>query len=652
MKKIVALVALVVGTGFWATSQVSETRREKDSRPLAPAEAMELASYAEGIRSADYKKRLRAVRGLATFNSLRAVPYLIQVLPDPSPEVVIAAVGALRDYRCRIGRTGNRRLIHLCAHSNKRIRNVARRALPVLADWRAAPLLLDEAANPECTFRPLIFLTLEYITGHSPSRATQDNRLAAAVGRIEAVLDDDVFGGGKISEEDVADLLAAWREWCAEYKDSTPVDWLMDDVKAGRADEAAAVKAFVRLRAVKAAPVIAGLLGSEDARVVGIAADAIRVFKDRGSVPALIEASLGAEGKAWRRISRALGGLCVRGDAALLLGALRKCHGKRFVFYNDSLERLSAAQCPVEREEFTDRRDEIIAFWDEWLGRTGKLSDAEVWGGALRSGSARDRMRAVHNLRTLGDVAVPLLIAALGDETEGIRRLADKSLRATTFYSVDIDPFAPEKERAAAIEKWREWWRWGARLKPVERLTAVVQDRGETVRHRADAARGLGALGEWRAVPHLIAALDEAPFGLRHYAGGALVSLTGRSFRKPDDACELEPSDEWRKWWKSFRGKTKENVLLLTIGDIAEDEGVKLKAITLLAEMRSKRAIPCFVNLLDDDSYLVSVAAEEALETVSGNAFFYGCDLMDDDRLSVRKKWLLWAVAQRDCMGK
>ncbi len=651
MKRVMAAVALVIGAGFWASSQFDSGRRDLDTRSLTAQEEQQFSGFVAKFTDSDSAVRLKAVLGLIAFNSLRSQPYLIRALSDPSREVVIAAIGGLRDLKYRIGPTGNIWLIALCSHNDMRVREVAQRALPELADWRAAEFLIDEAERDGCECRALMLGALEYVTSHEIVENSSEKSLVTFSEGIRKILDDGEPNFPEIPDLEAERLCAMWRVWFDNYRDRDPRAWLIDDLASGRGDKIAQIRALVRLRAKEGASLVAKSLADENSSVVIAAAKAARSFRDTEALPMLIAAGEGAELKIWEEISRSIASLCDRKDKEVIFSALKDADAKRFDFYNRALEQLTAAHADFEPEE----REQIVEFWRGHLNATAKKSDFEAWSAMLRSTSAGDRLQAAKNLRREAEAAVPLYIAALMDESEAVRRIADRYLREITFYYFEYDPLGPREERAKVVNEWRGWWERVAGVERFERLVAVMQNRGETVRHRADAARGLRESGDWRAVPHLIAALGEQPEGLRHYAGKALVKLVGRSFPRGDGWVEGDEQshDAWLGWWRTYRGKPKEIVNIATITDINEERAQdvyrytdklrdKLVIINRIALERDANSIQHLVNLLDNQSILLSVTAEEALERITGRSFFYRRNVRISDRASVKEVWREW----------
>ncbi len=650
MKRVIAAVALVIGAGFWASSQFDGGRRDRDTRSLTPQEQRQFETFAAKFTdpNSDSATRLSAVGGLVAFNSLRAQPYLVKALSDPSPEVVIAAIGGLRDMKYRLGRTGNIWLIALCSHNDPRVRKIARRVLPELADWRAAEFLIDAAEREGCECRALMLGTLEHVTSHSVVQNPSEKSLVTFSDGIRKILDDGKADFPEISAAEAERLCALWRGWFDNYRNRDPRAWLTDDLASGRGDKIAQIRALERLGAAESAGLVRKCLADENPSVLIAAAQAARSFRDTEALPMLIAAGEGTGLRAWEEISRSIAVLCDRKDADLIFAALQEADGKKFDFYNRVLKQLTAAHADCEADE----RERIVGFWRMHLEATAKKSDFEAWSAMLRAESARDRLQAAKNLRREGEAAVPLYIAALMDESEAVRRIADRYMREITFYYFEYDSLWPREKRAEVVNKWRDWWERAGGVERFERLVAVMQNRAETTRHRADAARGLKELGDWRALPHLIAALDEQPEGLRHYAGTALVALVGRSFPRGGGWVEsAEQSHEaWMRWWVTYRGKSKEFVSVATITDINDEntEGHtdklrdKLAIINRIASEHDVSSIRHLVNLLDNQSFLMSVTAEEALERIAGRSFFYRRNVRIDDRASVKKVWLEW----------
>ena len=72
--------------------------------------------------------------------------------------------------------------------------------------------------------------------------------------------------------------------------------------------------------------------------------------------------------------------------------------------------------------------------------------DKEVAQAAVEAGAARDRQ------------AVPYLIEALENDAADIRIFAITSLRQITGEDFGFRPWASSGQRAAAVERWRQWW--------------------------------------------------------------------------------------------------------------------------------------------------------------------------------------------------
>lgn len=73
----------------------------------------------------------------------------------------------------------------------------------------------------------------------------------------------------------------------------------------------------------------------------------------------------------------------------------------------------------------------------------------------------------------------------------------------------------------------------------VPHLDDLELDAGCTIPPAMVACYALGELGDKRAIPHLVKALDQRT--TQGQAARALRKLTGHDFKNPD---------EWREWWK------------------------------------------------------------------------------------------------------
>jgi hypothetical protein len=72
--------------------------------------------------------------------------------------------------------------------------------------------------------------------------------------------------------------------------------------------------------------------------------------------------------------------------------------------------------------------------------------DAQVAHAAVEAGATRDRQ------------AVPYLIEALENDAADIRIFAIASLRQITGKDLGFRPWAAPGQRAAAVQRWRQWW--------------------------------------------------------------------------------------------------------------------------------------------------------------------------------------------------
>ncbi|MBI4613927.1 MAG: hypothetical protein HY720_09990 [Planctomycetes bacterium] len=64
-----------------------------------------------------------------------------------------------------------------------------------------------------------------------------------------------------------------------------------------------------------------------------------------------------------------------------------------------------------------------------------------------------------HGKGTPPDVAIQAYLGGLEDPDEGVRKDAFRAIQQETGETNGYDPAAPENERAAAVLRWREWWK-------------------------------------------------------------------------------------------------------------------------------------------------------------------------------------------------
>lgn len=75
----------------------------------------------------------------------------------------------------------------------------------------------------------------------------------------------------------------------------------------------------------------------------------------------------------------------------------------------------------------------------------------------FRSVDPQERSLATVQARDLRDV--PGLIEELGSDDPAARMLANQALERVTGQSMGFDYAAPERKRAEAIDRWKEWAR-------------------------------------------------------------------------------------------------------------------------------------------------------------------------------------------------
>lgn len=200
---------------------------------------------------------------------------------------------------------------------------------------------------------------------------------------------------------------------------------------------------------------------------------------------------------------------------------------------------------------------------DTALPVVGHLAD-------LKSPAARVRTRAAQELATVRDpAAVPALIAALGDGEASVRRAVARSLG--------------EQRNPAAVSP----------------LLKALSDPDTNVRFYA--AHALGEIKDKAAGKGLLAALRDPAYGVREEAAWALRELHDPSIGK-DLLAELarEDTDVPHVSWliRQAVGDAAIPDLAVLLKD--ERPAIRLRALNLLVDLKSRQAVPAIIEALAD----------------------------------------------------
>ncbi|RKY29114.1 MAG: hypothetical protein DRP79_01355 [Planctomycetota bacterium] len=634
MKRYIAMVVLLVTAGGLVTELSKRQRRERDAGDFTPEMQAELDRLSELAGHANPEKRREAIEGLQALGSLEAMPVLVEALSDPNSGVRIAAIRALEHLDYRIGAAGCRNLLRLARDSNPEVRSHAERALPKLCEWRAAPLILAEAQRPDCENISFLFSLLEYCTGHTIPAQQESGSIAQDASPAET------------RQADKAYMLTTWRDWFEHYKDKMPVDWLIDDLGAPSAqNRARAADLLGKIGDPKAKRHLIDALDDKDENVRRKALGALVKLKAVEAAPRISALYLNAKGDAARECEKALKQLVRPEHIDALVSGLAQADKKKQGAYSRLLEIASGHRAP-------DGED-VISHWTEYAARVKGLSALQIYAPGMKDKDPRNRFEAAGRMKAFGRKAIDYLLAALDDESQAVRGKAATTLRAVTFHYEGYKPGGPPDDRRKAAARWRSWWESKKDEETVKRLTAQLEDRRDA-RNRVEAAIGLKEIDAWRGVPCLIKALSEDSEGLRYYAARALRSITKQSFGFVSNAPPDERNsaiEKWRSWWAGAGEMDKERALIATIRSIAAGRAAKIRAIRALAEMRSEKAVVALANLLDDDSFVVSSAAKEALEKITKKSFFYSPREKDSGGASSSAQWLQYLESLRKDKG-
>jgi len=631
MYRYIALVVLLVAGSGFITEALRRQQRESSLENFTPQMQAEFDRLARLIRDSSPERRADAVEGLRALGNLEALPLLIDALRDPNKDVVIRAISALEHFDYRIGAKGCGNLLRLTRNANSEIHADAERAAMRLCDWRAAPLIIAELERPDCDNRQFLFALLQHCTSHVIPPTPEQ----------QTVSQSKPSEGQKQQASD-AYLSQAWKDWFAKYRDGVPADWLIDDLGNSTPEgRALAAEALGRLHEKKAAKPLAKAIRDKDEKVCLKALEALRLLQAKDAVPAISALYLTADGARAAACETAMVRLASYMHIQALAADLAQADSKKRGTYVRLLEIASGHKTP----EGVD----AAAHWSEYAARVKGLAPLELYARELKDKEPRNRFEAARRLAKFGQAAVPYLLDALEDEAPTVRAEAAKSLKAMTFYYVEYNAEGSAEERQEGVKKWREWWQSKMHEKPVQRLITQLQNRRDQ-RNQVEAAIGLREIDAWQAVPYLINALSDENEALRFYAGCALDSVTAQSF----DFVSNAPPDErdkairrWKSWWGNGKSD-KEAALIETIRNITVDKSAKIRAIKALAGFGSKRSAIALSNLLDDQSFVLSSVSEEALEKVTGKAFFHATEDLLSDHASTRSMWRKYLVGGKE----
>jgi len=626
MYRYIALVVLLVAGSGFITEALRRQQRERSLEDFTPQMQAEFDRLARLITDSSPQRRADAVEGLRAFGNLEAIPLLVDALRDPNKDVAVKATRALEHFDYRVGATGCGNLLRLARSDDPEIRANAGRAAMKLCDWRAAPLIIAELERPDCDNRQFLFALLQHCT----------SRVIPPMPQEQTISQSDEQKAGD------AYLLKAWKDWFAKYRNGAPADWLIDDLKSSTPEgRALAAEALGRLREKKAVKPLMKALKDEDEKVCLKALAALTLLRAKDALPAISELYLASSGARAAACETALVRLASDMHIQALAAGLARADGAKRGAYVRLLELASGHKTP-------DGVD-AAAYWAKYAESVKDLAPLDLYAKELKDKEPRNRFEAARRLAKFGQDAVARLLDALDDEASAVRAEAAKSLKAVTFYYVEYNADATPDERQQAARKWREWWKSKMNEKPVPRLINQLQDQRDQ-RNRVEAAIALKELDAWQAVPLLIDALSDENEALRFYANCALDIITAQSF----DFVSNAPPEErdkavrrWKSWWNNGKSD-KETALIETIKDITVGKSAKIRAIRALAEMSSRKSVLALTNLLDDPSFVLSSVAEEALEKITGKAFFYSAQDSPAERASTRAAWRNYLVKGRE----
>jgi len=220
-------------------------------------------------------------------------------------------------------------------------------------------------------------------------------------------------------------------------------------------------------------------------------------------------------------------------------------------------------------------------------------------------------------LQALGRHVVPLLVQALQDENERVRKAACEALGAIG------DPQAiPHLAQALQDEAWEvrkaAFEALGAIGDPqaIPHLAQALQDEDWLVRKAA--CEALGAIGDPQAIPHLAQALQDEHRLVRAAACEALGAI-GDPQAIPHLAQALQDEHRWvREAACEALGAIGDPQAIPPLLQALQDEALEVRkaACEALGKIGDPQAIPPLLQALQDEAWEVRKAACEALGAI------------------------------------
>jgi HEAT repeat protein len=126
---------------------------------------------------------------------------------------------------------------------------------------------------------------------------------------------------------------------------------------------------------------------------------------------------------------------------------------------HQALIQLTGRDHQYDPDAAPEERQESLAQWNAWWKRLQNRSPREWWHDAIRTGTPKERARAVHRLADSdARESVPWIVEALRDPSGGVRESAYYALQELLGQDFAFDPDAPARERERSIQNVLRRW--------------------------------------------------------------------------------------------------------------------------------------------------------------------------------------------------
>lgn len=185
--------------------------------------------------------------------------------------------------------------------------------------------------------------------------------------------------------------------------------------------------------------------------------------------------------------------------------------------------------------------------------------------------------------------------------------------KATAIAAGEGKSPASREERCEAIERLGV----SRERNAVPTLVKLIETSAEPLKVREAAAVALGEIGDPEALPDLVALLDSAEAELRHAALAALAKLGDRRAVRPLVHYGLNHPHSKFLAYDAVMKLNEEAVLDLLDALNSSDPGLVLESVVLLGRLKSAKAVPVLIQVIETRSALFRSHAAESLGQIA-----------------------------------